>query len=265
MSAQTYPENMIEHQVRDPSDPEYGEVPVPGEPVPGGWTCEGARIHWDDNEMLARALAAAKAKVKLPPTTWQGPHSWRTRHGPAIVAWLLGKPKWAWNVRLPDHRRVKALKIDLGGPKLWRRTSDQPSRKYQTGEVEITDSDVLFKDVADTRRYEPPAFDDKPDLERDLATDPAFISAVADTNFALAFVAEMSQVDYVRLETGNGGGLYMGRDAAAHLVASLRGLGEELGDFQYWDQTIPIGELDALRDKVQEHLHRIGWRPDFER
>lgn len=264
MSAETYPEDMIEYLVRDPSDLEYGELLAPGEPLPGGWSIEGVRTLLDDEELLARALAAARAKVKLPPTTWQGSMRWRTQHGPAIVAWSLGKPREAWNVRLADDRRVKALKIHDGSPKLWRRTADQPPRKYQTGEVEITDIDVVFIDVDDRRRYEPPAFGDKPNLERDLATDPVFVSALADTNFALAVVAEMNQINYVRLDGGKSDDRHMDRDRAAHLVAGLRGIGEELGDFQYWDQTIPMAELRALRDKVRERLHHIGWRPDFE-
>ncbi len=71
-------------------------------------------------------------------------------------------------------------------------------------------------------------------------------------------------MNYVRLDGGRSGDRHMDRDRAARLVAGLRGVGEELGDFQYWDQTIPMAELRALRDKVREHLHRIGWRPDFE-
>ena len=131
MSAETYPENMIEYLVRDPSDLEYGELLAPGEPLPGGWFTEGTHTPLGDDELLAHALAAARAKVKLPRTTWQGTIRWRTHHGPAIVAWRLGKPRQAWNVRLADDRRVKALKINYGSPKLWRRTADQPPRKYQ--------------------------------------------------------------------------------------------------------------------------------------
>ena len=97
---------------------------------------------------------------------------------------------------------------------MWRRTADGPPKKYQWGKLEITADNVVFHDL-DAPRSEPPAFDDKPNLERDLATDPAFVSALADADFALAFVAEMNQIDYVRLDSGFGGNRYMGRDGAA--------------------------------------------------
>lgn len=250
---------MIEHLVRDPSDPEYGELVSPREPLPGGWFIEGARTPLDDDELLARALAGARDKARLAPTTWQGPMRWRTQHGPAIVSWLLGKPRQAWNVRLADDRRTKALKINHG--MLWRRTADHPPRKYRTGKVEITESDVAFIDVDDPYPYERPTLDGAPSLENDLASDPAFVSALANADFALALVAEMNQVDYVRLDGARTGHHYFRRDEAACLAARLRGLGEEMEDFQYWDQMVPMTELGMLRDEVRKHLLRMSWQP----
>lgn len=261
MPAEKYPENMIEHLVRDPSDSEYGELISLKDPLPGGWFIDGARTPLNDDELLARALAAVRDKVRLAPTIWQGPMCWRTQHGPAIVSWLLGKPRQAWNVRLADARRTKALKKNYG--MLWRRTADDPPRKYQTGKVEITENDVAFIDVDDPSPYEPPAVDGAPTLGSDLASDPAFVNALTNADFALAVVAEMSQVDYVRLDGGRTDYYYFRRDEAACLVAGLRGQGEEMEDFQYWDQMIPTAELNMLRDEVRKHLRRIGWRPDL--
>jgi hypothetical protein len=255
MSPETYPVNFIEHLVRDPDDLRYGELLAAAEPLPGGPTIDEVRIAPD--EVLPRALAAARAKIKQP-ITWQGPNRWRTRHGKAIIAWNFGKPSGAWNTLLADGRRVKASKLHYGP--LWRRTADGPPKAYQWGELKITDGDVVFTDI-DTPRYEPPVFEGKPNLERDLATSPAFVSELAHVNFALAVVAEMNQVDYVRVGGEKNGNPYIGRDEAALLVANLRGLGEELSDFAYWDAIVPEAELMALRDSVCLHLRRIGWRP----
>jgi hypothetical protein len=259
MSVSEYPENFIEHLIRDPNDPKYGELLAPREPLPGGSTINGVRIPPD--EVLARALAMAQAKIKKQPITWQGPSRWRTQHGQAMVAWHFGEPNGAWNTLLADGRRMKAAKLHYGP--LWRRTANSPPKKYQWGELEITDSDVVFADV-DTPRYEPPLFEGKPSLERDLATSPAFVSELVHVNFALAFVAEMNQQDYIRLDGEKNGDRHFGRDEAALLVANLRGVGEELSDFAYWDAIVPQAELTALRAKVRAHLRRMGWRPEFE-
>jgi hypothetical protein len=135
-----------------------------------------------------------------------------------------GGPRGAWSTLLADGRRVKVSKLHYGP--LWRRTADGPPKTYQWGELEITDGDVVFTDV-DTPRYEPPVFEGKPSLERDLAKNPAFVSDLADVKFALAFAAEMNQVDYVRFDGGKNGDPYIGRDGTSSAGANLRGVGEE--------------------------------------
>jgi hypothetical protein len=75
MSAKTYPDNFIEHIAGDPNDPKHGRLLALGELLPGGPSIDGIRIAPD--EVLARSLAAAKAKIKQP-IIWQGPVCWRT-------------------------------------------------------------------------------------------------------------------------------------------------------------------------------------------
>jgi hypothetical protein len=253
-----YPENFVEHLVRDSNDTKYGQLLAPGERSPGGSTIDGVRIPPD--ELLARTLAMARTKMQRP-ITWQGPINWRTQHGHATLAWHCGNPNRAWNALLADGRRVKAAKL-LHGP-LWRRTADGPPKKYQWGELKITDGDVVFTDVGNSS-YEPPVFEGKPNLESDLAANAAFVGELADIPFALAAVAEFNQGDYVRIDGEQNADQYFRRDEAAYMVAGLRGVGEELSDFDHWDVIVPQAEMTALRAKVRAHLRRMGWRPEFE-
>jgi hypothetical protein len=246
----TYPENFVEARVRDPNDVEYGMLLTRGEMPPGGPSVDGVLL--TDEEVRAHRAARDRRTI-----VWRGPHWWRTQHGQALVAWHLGYPARAWNVRLSDGHRVRALK-GWTFPTLWRRTVDAPPIKYQWGKLEIGDDDVTFKDVP-TPRYEPPVLEGKPNLEMDLANDAAFVGELADIKFALAAWASLYWDNYVRVG-GEENGRYIGRDAAAELVAGLRGLGEDGSDFKNWYETMPRVELDALLARVREDLLRLGWR-----
>jgi hypothetical protein len=251
MRSNTYPDNYVELLVHNPADPEYGKQLAPGETPPGGWSIDGTRI---TREEIGRLRAAGEDKR---PIIWQGQKCWKTQHGQATIAWHLESPGRAWNVLLPDGRRAKALR-GWWFPVLWRRTADTLPLKYQWGKLDIREDDVTFTDVP-TPSYEPPVFEDKPNLEMDLAKDSAFVAELADVKFALAVWSLLYPNCRVRLD-GEENGEYLGRDRAAWLVAGLRGLGEDTSDFKFWDATVPNVELYALRDKVSAHLLRLGWR-----
>ena len=175
-----------------------------------------------------------------------------------MLAWSSGWPDRAWNVRLADGRRVKAVQGWLFG-KLWRRTADQPPAKYQWGKVEIGDADVVFTDVP-TPQYEPPVTEGKPNLAMDLARDAAFVSDLADVRFAIATWQILYQGDCVRLD-GEENGEYLGRDGVAWLIAGLRGLGEDAPDFKFWE--VSQTEWGVFAPKIEAHLRRLGWRSCF--
>jgi hypothetical protein len=155
---------------------------------------------------------------------WQGQMGWRTRHGPAIVIWSLGKPNGVENALYPDGSRGEAHDtLDHGFRR--RATGD---RLWIYGRIDVRSDDVVFID-GDQPVYQPPPQGQVPNLEADLARDPAFLAAIKDDRFALGV-----------LSVFDNRGFYKGLDArlwecgasqAAGLVADLRGLGESYQDY----------------------------------
>jgi hypothetical protein len=112
---------------------------------------------------------------------WLNQADWSTRHGPAVVRWSLGEPIRIESARYPDGSRGLAEhKLDFG----WRRRASD-GRRWIHGTVDIQPSDVFFLDGTQPI-YRPPASDDVPNLEADLARDTEFLRAIQDDRFANA-------------------------------------------------------------------------------
>jgi hypothetical protein len=151
-------------------------------------------------------------------------HMWRTRHGPAVVWWSLGRP---FNVELalyPDGTRGIAKHVQDSA---WRRQAAD-NRRWVHGTVVIQPNDVVFTDGRQPV-YTPPSPTDVPDLEADLARDIEFRNALQDDRFAHAVYAVLSTHIFYKKEDEQG--WISGSSGAAALIADLRGLGETYSDW----------------------------------
>jgi hypothetical protein len=211
-------------------------------------------------EALCERLAGDKAGPLLSPN--DVPEAviqkgqWRTRHGKAILGWSGRQAEAALNVMLPSGQRVNAARGFL--KREWRRRADKPPLLYQWGTLNIGDNEIMFVDGA-TPAYNPPPIGDLPDMEADLAHDEAFTNDLKDLRFAIAAWNMLNHGDGWIHADGCEGNDYLGKDGSAWLIVGLRGLGEDVCDFKFWDS--PPGELgNVLSGRVKNHLIRLGWR-----
>ena len=192
-----------------------------------------------------------------PDKIWKGKPAWRTRHGEAVVSWLLGEPYEAWSVRLADGSRSD-VKFALGyqthrrlvvGSKLW-----------VHGSLEISPHDVLFVDGPQPT-YAPPASMGDPNLEAELAADQQFCTGLADDHFAVAAYWALSNSRFAK-------GHYphvseFDDEGAAWLMANLRGLGEVYSDFtlsSWADEQLAHlkSDVTVVAARVRSALRSIG-------
>jgi hypothetical protein len=186
---------------------------------------------------------------------------WRAEHGPASVLYHQKMPVLVLNARLEDGSRARIGTAN--GPPGWRRVAATPLR-YKWGKIEVGLADVLFLERA-IHSYNPPPLIDRngmPSLEGHLARDSAFVEDLKDQRLAHLAWQILDHVDLVRLDGQEFG--YFGGDAAAMMIAGLRGLGEDDSDFILYD--VPDGEPDErqLGGRFFDHLARLAWRRNDE-
>jgi hypothetical protein len=161
---------------------------------------------------------------KLGAQRWQGGLGWRTRQGPAIVTWSIGKPSDVENALYPDSSRGEAGDtLDHG---FRRRASGE--RLWIYGRIDIRPGDVVFID-GDQPVYQPPPQGDTPNLEADLARDGAFVAAMKDDRFALAVRGVFDNRSFYKGQDRRA--WECGERSAAALVANLRAKGESYQDY----------------------------------
>jgi hypothetical protein len=180
---------------------------------------------------------------------WQGEAGWRTRHGPAIVMWNLGRPRAASSALLPDGSRGTAsFFLDHG----FRRPSTGP-RRWIYGTVDIKPDEVRFIDGAQPS-YTPPPLSDKPDLEAELARDAAFLEALKDDRFALGVYTVF--VNRAFFKGNHESARECGDRQAARLVAALRDFGESYPDYFVGDRLPGMWPDDrpARRKQLDEEI-----------
>lgn len=162
--------------------------------------------------------------------TWSGQSGWRTRHGPVVVWWSLGKPFKTEFARFPDGSRgIAQHMLDYG----WRRRAAD-TRRWIHGTIEVRPNDVEFID-GQKPVYSPPPLTDIPNLEAELARDAEFLNALQDDRFANAVYVVFGNRTFYK--GADERGWSCGLRQAARLVRDLRGLGES---YQDW---FPYGEL----------------------
>ena len=155
---------------------------------------------------------------------WQGPSGWRTRHGEATVVWSLGKPLQVQNTLYPDWTRGEARNtLDHG----FRRRGGG-DRLWIYGRIEVQPSEVAFID-GDQPVYQPPPQGEVPNLEADLARDPAFLTAIKDDRFALAVLNVFENRSFYKGDDTRA--WICGLRSSAALVADLRDRGESYQDY----------------------------------
>jgi hypothetical protein len=179
--------------------------------------------------------------------TWSGQAGWRTRHGSAIVWWSLGKPFKVEFARYPDGSLGEANHtLDIG----WRRRAAD-GRHWIHGSVQIDPEGATFTDGTQPA-YVPPPQTDVPNLEADLARDPAFLADVQDDRFAHAVYSVLNRSFYKGDDERPWGG---GSRMAARMLRDFRGRGES---YQDW---FPYGGLTGIYpdDRVEREtaLRRI--------
>ncbi len=162
-----------------------------------------------------------------------------------MVAWSFGRPHRAFSVLYPDGTRGE---VDSASDHGFRRRSTGEKR-WIYGKIDIQPNDVVFTDGPQPT-YTPPPQTDVPDLEADLARDPAFLEAIQDDRFARAVYNIFSYRPFLK-GTDERAWHCGGRDAAS-LVADLRGLGES-----YQDYYLDHGFLGCWPDDRSEREARL--------
>ncbi len=196
--------------------------------------------------------------------TWEGRPNWRTRHGPATVNWLLGRPHTVDAALTPEGR----LTVEPSSPmdkETWRRRSASRPGGWVHGTLAIGDGDATFTDAPDLPRPAPPPRDPDapPDLALDLAADGPFLARLQDLGFANAVYDGMRNADFRK-------GAHPRRwsctwRTAGALVADMRSIGETYIDFYLAPWVLADGreptpaECDALAAEVLAHYARLGW------
>jgi hypothetical protein len=189
--------------------------------------------HYPFIEQGAEPLGRSAPDPKLPGSqTWSGQIGWRTRHGSTIVWWSLGKPFKVELARYPDGSLGEANRtLDIG----WRRRTPD-GRRWIHGSVQIDPDEVTFTDGTQPS-YLPPPQTDVPNLEADLARDPAFLIDVQDDRFANAVYSVFNRNFY---KGDDERAWSCGSRMAARMLRDLRGRGES---YQDW---FPHGELTGV-------------------
>jgi len=151
----------IRHLVE--SDKWLEDVPllVPGDQAPGSWASSG------------------------PLSTWVGPLSWRTVHGPATLVWSFGRPHWIIGGYIEGHGRVTLSKAAYPS---WRVDAYAPNR-YPWASVEIGPDDIKGVEV------DPAVEFGNPDEEKFIALLMSDLSLVLDIQDNFAFA--ISFADYL--------------------------------------------------------------------
>lgn len=172
----------------------------PGQEPPGGWV-----------------------ETKGGPRVWKGRSTWRTEHGDAVVAWLLGHPSQAWNVRFQESRIDIRQVLDFG----WRRPATG-TRRWIYGNIEIGPQDVLFSDRPQPI-YKPDAPVDELDLEVDLSRSEEFRTELNDFRFAQAVYGTLKNQSFLNIAARTW--WHCGDRQAAYIAAHLGYCGDSYNDF----------------------------------
>ena len=187
-------------------------------------------------------------------STWEGEiHTWRVRHGEAVMTWSFGNPDGAKNVRMPDGtRRDAETMMHFEGPRKWRVLD---GRRWTHGVLEESADELTFAPdaVQPPERKLRPEPDDKPNMEREMMASATLRAQVDQDDFAYALYAAMCNVDWRKSDSDcrwNCSWRYAGG-----VVAGLRGLGEDYMDFYCG------GNEGQVAPKVMATLHELGWNP----
>jgi hypothetical protein len=177
---------------------------------------------------------------------WQGQRGWRTRYGNAIVLWNTGEPIEVENARYPDGSRGEARDTPNHGFR--RRATGE--RLWVYGKIDIRPDDVIFID-GDQPVYRPPPQGEVPDLEADLARDPAFLEAIQDDRFTLALLRVLENRNFYKGQDPRA--WPCGMSQAAALVANLRRKGESYQDY-YPGHAALAGTFQDDRPDIERRL-----------
>ncbi|MGP1254654.1 MAG: hypothetical protein ACTS10_09595 [Kiloniellales bacterium] len=180
---------------------------------------------------------------------WHGEKMWCTRHGQAVVDWLLGKPTRVHSARCAGGHRADVYA-----------TFDDHFSRYDAsrsrqviGDLELRSYDVLFHE--DPSRKAQAAEVEGPNLEEDLARDHQFLAALEDDRFARAMYRVFLNRTFYK--EGHEQPWICGDRQAAQLVACLRNRGETYLNFYlqyefpgYWPDDRPEYEA-KLRQEIE--------------
>ncbi|MCJ9730400.1 hypothetical protein [Bradyrhizobium sp. PRIMUS42] len=197
----------------------------------------------------------AKAPVVIDPSR---PRC-RTRHGNAVVYWMrLGAtlhPNHARAALQPDGTRGNVQNRTMG----WWRREGRSHKLWIIGDVDIRADDVVFIDaVSQDLIYDAPPADSSDLLERELATHPPFVDALANDKFAAVAHSMLMHLDWIRTGTREAGTF----DSLHHMIACLRNKGEDYLDYKFGDYPVTLTDSERIAhtERMREIMHSLGWR-----
>jgi len=195
-------------------------------------------------------------------TLWQGEPAWLTRHGPATVRHLLGKPFSVESCATPEGR-LPVERADPTDTRWWRRPAAGRVGGWVHGTLDITDDDVTFTDAVDhapSVGTVPPNRGGGPCLMAEISGNGPALARLQDRGFAFAVRDRLVGQEFRK--AGTSGRWSVSWRGAGAVVAALRGLGEHYMDFAWGDPAAADdtpSEHRARAVAVDAWLSALGW------
>lgn len=183
----------------------------------------------------------------------------RTRHRRATILWSIYRPNGTCHViRVSNVLTATGKRIEAVEP---RRPTDSGDG-WIWGQFKITADDVALIDAPGAKpKYDPDRDPEATRLEKLLAKQPRFLTAMADPNFARVAFRMLSDLDWFNTDDREEPA-FLGSGSIAGMIAGVRDRGEIYRDYKFGTSLDGISPADVHRYALEMHdiMRALGWR-----
>lgn len=178
---------------------------------------------------------------------WSGELCWQTRHGPATMLWIAGRPAEAYDAILPDGNRAPV--VSQGDPEAGTWRCLMQDGLFEHGSLTVLENEIAFQ-VSETGLQQPQR--PKGSLSATLLSAGGVGEAARDRMFAEEIYGALCSVLWTHGSGKEHFGTWM---QAAETAAALRGKGETWADY------FLCGNEGDVSGEVEDLLSELGWEP----